>query len=103
MPLPAWAISRFKSVPYLDIAATRDVLNRRLVISLVNRHAYDRASFKALLRGFESLRPVHAWQISGWDPMYENTMANPMKVAAHRVRLPDFGGDRLNMILPPRR
>lgn len=89
------------NVPYLDVTATRDVLNRRLVISLVNRHPYDRAEFKAGLSGFDGLEPVNAWQITGFDLMAENTMANPMKVAAHRIRLPDFNRGRLTVTLPP--
>jgi alpha-N-arabinofuranosidase len=90
-----------RGVPYLDVAATRDWLNRRLVISLVNRHPYRKASLITVLRGFDRLKPCRGWQLANGNPNTANTLDTPNRVKPKQVPAPSRRGDRFNIELPP--
>jgi alpha-N-arabinofuranosidase len=104
---PTYSINRLgnveaqAAVPYLDAAATRDWLNRRLAISLVNRHPYSKARLTTALRGFERLKPCRGWQLSARHPMAANTLETPGRVQLRQVARPARKGDRFSIELPP--
>jgi len=90
-----------RGVPYLDAAATRDWLNRRLAISLVNRHPYRKAHLVTVLRGFDRLKPGRGWQLCTPNPMAADTLDAPHRVQPRPVNPPSRRGDRFTIELPP--
>ncbi len=87
-------IKPHRSVPYLDVTATRDETGRRLVLGMVNRHPDRTVRATVVLRGFEPLQPVQAQVLSGPDPLATNTFDAPERVGVGEAPLPTIQGDR---------
>jgi len=93
-------ITPHRSVPYLDVTATRDEAGRRLVLGVVNRHPARPVRTTVTLRGFGSLQPGQAQVLSGPDPLATNDFDAPERVGVREAPLPAIRGDRFTYRFP---
>jgi len=87
-------IAPHRSVPYLDVTATRDEAGRRVVLGVVNRHPHRPVRATVALRGFGPLQLVQAQTLSGPDPLAINDFDMPEQVRVREAPLPTLHSDR---------
>ena len=81
-------IQAHRTVPYLDVTATRDAAGLRVVLGVINRHPTLPIEATIHLRGFGPLQPAQAWILSGPDPLAANSLDAPEQVVTREVLLP---------------
>jgi alpha-N-arabinofuranosidase len=82
-------IQAHRSVPYLDVTATRDEPGQRLVLGVVNRHPTLPVEATVHWRGLGPLRTARAWILSSTDPLAANSFDAPNQVVTREVLLPE--------------
>lgn len=92
-------IPGMKSVPYLDVTATRDELGERLTVGVVNRHLTRAIHTQISMKHFGAFSRIRAWQLHA-DPLANNTFEKPQRVAAREVTPPSVDGDGFSYTFP---
>jgi alpha-L-arabinofuranosidase len=94
-------IPAFKDVPYLDLSATINAEQNRLVIGIVNRHPDKRVDLRIKLSGFGKMTTSQAWLLTNPDPLAVNSFAEPQKVKSKSINLPSRTSDHFRLDIPP--
>ncbi|MBI3970885.1 MAG: alpha-N-arabinofuranosidase [Chloroflexi bacterium] len=87
-----------KGVPYLDAVATLDGAGKRLSLAVINRHQSLTATLRVDLNQVRTRSGVEIHQLTGPDPMQQNTVERPDAVSPTTRRLGIWTGP---VELPP--
>jgi alpha-N-arabinofuranosidase len=97
---PLGNIRAHAGVAYIDAAATRSEDGSRAALALSNLHPANKARVTVHLNGFNALKPVKAWLLSGQEPLATNTFELPDRVKAVEISLPALRGNQMEIELP---
>jgi len=87
-------------IPYLDVSATRDEANKRLFISIVNRHRTEEAVTRIRLRDALSAGEMMLYQLGHDNPLARNTLDAPNRIVPIQSVLDRVGAES-EVALPP--
>jgi alpha-N-arabinofuranosidase len=82
-------IAAKKKVPYLDVTATMNSDQTKLVLGLINRHPYRRMKIQILADGWSRLDSVSSLVLTG-NPLDANTLKNPNKLKISKTEKPSL-------------
>jgi alpha-L-arabinofuranosidase len=97
---PAYEESEIGPVPYLDAVGTFSAEQEALTLFAVNRNQGEDLQLSADLRAFPGYRVQQHLALRCDDPLAENTLAHPNRVAPAEVKVAAQDNGRLSVVLP---
>jgi alpha-L-arabinofuranosidase len=93
-------ITAKKNVPYLDVTATTNSDQSKVVIGLVNRYPYSKMNVQIQTSGWEDLKPLLSTTLTS-NPLDANTAKSPNKLHLTQTQKPNEKEGNLFGQLPP--
>jgi alpha-L-arabinofuranosidase len=96
---PTFSSTKFKDVPYLDVAATLDDDRKKLVITAVNRHRSQQIEAKLTINNKTLASKATLFEINGASPEIENSFSEPGNVGIIQKEFAK-AGEKFDYVFP---